>query len=850
MKLGKVFLCLSFILTPFLISHSQTQKFSVEEYKSFLANNKNMSYDQLTEMYDAGKFLKSVSNFSNNAKYLDSVEIKYAFTDDEKSLLAKHGFVVTERVSQTDFVQMYLDIYHKDLPIFVTTDAILNAFHKSYDAILKSVEVDYLIPKLEEFLDLIHGKFPQLEMKYSSDTELQQMLKDADLYLTVARNQLDNSAQPYYQENSSELSRILQNIDALGAVTEPMFSEEARTYDYSQFKVRGHYTDENFPQLAKYFKAMIWLGRTELYLIAPKAADVDKQKIFKDVQRQIIDSYFISELIDIAGAESMYDEFEKVITAFVGDQDNVTLPQLRSVFDAVGIAAADELTNDEKIDQFTDTLTTKPFSEQKILSQIFMSNPANLEQIKPASAFLIFGQRFVVDSYVTGSVVFDKIISGNEKIPRMLPSSLDILFALGNSAAAQLLQTELEKYNYSSNLSALRYLIDSYGEDFWNLSVYNLWLNGIRSLNTPADRTNLPSFMQTAAWWQQKINTQLSSWIELRHDNILYAKQSYTGGITCSFPYGYVEPIPQFYSSLKLLAQNTVEKFSGLPANLTREINYFEKFASYMDTLQTIAQKELDKVELNESEKHFLQTFLYETHLGCGGEIDGWFSRLHYDNIIQENVDHITADYHTAPTDEVGNVVGWVKHSGTGNRNLCVVTAEMPGVGNVAFAGAVNSFYEITTESFLRLSDEEWRITYLEKSFRPDWTNIYLADGSGQLKTGGANLVTSVEENNSSGETVPASHLLVSNYPNPFNAETIISFAIPSSLTNSLVELNIYNIQGELIKKLFKGELQSGNYWLRWNGTNESNQMASSGIYFYELRAGTSHAVGKMNLLK
>lgn len=850
MKLCKVFFCLSLIIAPLLTSFSQSQKFSVEEYKSFLANNKNMSCDQLTAMYDAGKFLKSISNFANDAKYLDSIEIKYAFTNDEKSLLAKNGFVVTERVSQTDFIQMYLDIFHKDLPILVTTDAILNALHKSYDAILKSVELEYLIPKLKEFLNLIHGKFSQLEMKYSSSTELPQMLKDADLYLTVARYLLDKTSLPYYQENSSGLSRIIQNIEALEYREEPLFSTEKRKYDYSQFEARGHYTDEHFPQLADYFKAMIWLGKTELYLIAPKSADTDQEKIFKDVQRQTIDSYLISELIEIAAADEMYNEFESVITAFVGEQDNVTLPQLRSVFDAVGITTADELINVDKIDQFTDTLAAKPFSEQKILSQILMSEPTNPEQTKPASAFLIFGQRFVVDSYVTSSVVFSKIIFNNEKVLRMLPSSLDILFALGNSASAQLLKTELEKYNYSSNLSALRYLIDSYDENFWTLSVYNLWLSSIKSLNPPDDRTNLPLFMQTAAWWQQKINTQLSSWIELRHDNLLYAKQSYSSGITCSFPYGYVEPVPQFYASLKMLAEKANEKFIGLPADLTYEINYFENFASCMDTLQTISQKELDKIELDESEKHFLKTFLYETPIGCEVVLSGWFRKLHYENPIQDVVDHVTADYHTAPTDEFGNMVGWVKHAGTGMRNLCVVVAEMPGVGNVAFAGVANSFYEITTENFLRLSDEQWKETYLEQSLRPDWTNIYLANNKGEALTGGANLVAGVEEENSSGETIPVQHLLARNYPNPFNAETIISFAIPSALTNSLVELNIYNVQGELVKKLFKGELQSGNYWLRWNGSNDYNQIVSSGVYFYELRAGTEHTVGKMNLVK
>ena len=62
----------------------------------------------------------------------------------------------------------------------------------------------------------------------------------------------------------------------------------------------------------------------------------------------------------------------------------------------------------------------------------------------PASAFLLFGQRFVIDSYVTGSVVYDRITFNNEIICRLFPSTLDPMFALGNDAAAQLLKPELD----------------------------------------------------------------------------------------------------------------------------------------------------------------------------------------------------------------------------------------------------------------------------------------------------------------------------------------------------------------------------------------------------------------------
>ena len=82
-----------------------------------------------------------------------------------------------------------------------------------------------------------------------------------------------------------------------------------------------------------------------------------------------------------------------------------------------------------------------------------LSRMAN--RIQPASAFMLLGQRFVIDSYVTGSVVYDKIEHEGRAVLRMLPSTLDVLFALGNDAAAQLLEDELSQYHYSDILAAL-----------------------------------------------------------------------------------------------------------------------------------------------------------------------------------------------------------------------------------------------------------------------------------------------------------------------------------------------------------------------------------------------------------
>ncbi len=233
-------------------------------------------------------------------------------------------------------------------------------------------------------------------------------------------------------------------------------------------------------------------------------------KHFEDIQRQAIDAFLIDELFDLANATPIYEEMENVIKFFVGESDNVRLDHLDYLKQAISLNNPTELLDSLKMVEFQDTLMNQAFAYQLILSQILYSDPMSPDSIRPASAFMVFGQRFVIDSYVTGTVVYDRIKYLGEKICRLFPSTLDVLFSLGNSASAQLLIDELDEFHYSTNLAALRYLIDHYDPDFWGSSIYNYWLNSIRKLNPPEDRSGFPEFMKTAAFWQQKMNTQLS----------------------------------------------------------------------------------------------------------------------------------------------------------------------------------------------------------------------------------------------------------------------------------------------------------------------------------------------------
>jgi hypothetical protein len=85
------------------------------------------------------------------------------------------------------------------------------------------------------------------------------------------------------------------------------------------------------------------------------------------------------------------------------------------------------------------------------------------------------------------------------------------------------------------------------------------------------------------------------------------------------------------------------------------------------------------------------------------------------------------------------------------------------------------------------------------------------------------------------------------NYPNPFNPATIIEYSIASA---GLVEIAIFNVDGQKIRTLVGEVEMPGTYRARWDGKNDRGVPVASGIYFYRLKAGSFCGVKKMLLLR
>lgn len=626
-----------------------------------------------------------------------------ALDADELAKLGKNGFVISEKKHFPTFVYGYESVYAQDLPLYVSADSIMYAVHRSYDSILKALEYASLIPELHDLLQSMRDKLSQGGAKALGS----EARADADLYLAVAHALLmDRATTPVAGGDQAKINALVAGAMAHEGVSDVKLFGSTRHMDFSQFEPRGHYTDSQ--ELERYFRAMMWLGRVDFRFIETQE---DGTQVFQ--RRQLEGAYVLQEL---AKGDSLarHTRIDSAIRAFVGESDYMTLPQLGSLLQDLGLADASGLARLSDT-QIATVIKEKGYGSQRISSHV-MINGLGKGTLPLSSSFAFFGQRYVVDSHVFSNVVYDRVKGG--EVRRMMPNPLDVGFAaLGNDQAGMLLNSEMQKYDYAGDLHMMRVLVDAHPQEFWEDNLYNRWLVSLRELspgNTLANTMGLPKIAQTEAWGRRLLNTQLASWAELRHDTILYAKQSYTGGASCQFPTAYVDPYPAFYARVAEFAEHGVKMAAGLDFSKTPQLatqvpNYFQTLRDVATMLGEMAQNERDGVPLTQAHLDFINQAVV-VQLGCGDPTgsSGWYRQLFFDDYDSVHEDPTIADVHTQPTDEVGNPVGRVLHVGTGLPRLMVVTADPCGTPQ-AYVGVASAYFEQVTENFQRKTDEEWR---------------------------------------------------------------------------------------------------------------------------------------------
>ncbi|MGB7001231.1 MAG: DUF3160 domain-containing protein [Halobacteriota archaeon] len=730
------------------IGHSEKQGLDFFYYYQPI----NISVNASVPSYPLPLNLSTISNIE------DITKLRLNKTEEE--LLGTNGFVILDYGQEDDIVAPYEDLKDMGIPIFVTSDTLLHLYHIQFNEILKGIEEREFFDAL---VDMSNAMLEQSVKDYETfdDAELKESARRNVAYFAVALKLLQTPTEGYNgtedikvinfsipdyvtEDVNNELENIAQHD---GFHPNAIFNSNPNCIcdypccyceDYSQYVPRGHYTRSE--KLKRYFKAMMWYGRIAFML---KGCNGDVALISKDdanlstIQAALIASELPDVTVNNSTAQEIWDRIYSVTAFFVGTADDLTPYEYRDAQNIVFGTAynASDLSDEDKLLELKVELAKLRSPEIYGGSGVCVVYPPITEAklyvcLNKTKGMRFMGQRFVPDSYMFQQLVSPAVgmynITGNGTPftmcitgagpARCFPRGLDIMSVLGSERAGDILIEEGDtdyaglNTSYEMQLNELKSEFAGFNIADWNRNLYWSWLYTLKPLLTTFG-DGYPTFMNTKAWQEKELQTALASWTELRHDTILYAKQSYTPPLKGMPPepkpvVGYVEPVPEFYARLLALTKMTENGLVDLDVLNETEKDRLHNLGDILERLMNISVAELENETLTENDYKFIMDF--------GEYLDSVVAGVY----AKGKETTIVADVHTDDNTEM------VLEEGVGYVDLILVAYIVPDGRIIVGAGPVLSYYEFKQPMDDRLTDEKWKEMLTDDPpKKPEWVD-------------------------------------------------------------------------------------------------------------------------------
>ena len=619
----------------------------------------------------------------------------FDFGNAERGALERQGLFLAQS-GHRQIYQQYRDAKEKGLPIFVTTDGLLHTFHVVYDYALRVMEARRFSDDLKTLSEAMLARMAS-EMDDAEDQAVGDVLRKNVAYFSVALSLLDpdRDVPGFVQQMVREELALIDSHE--GFSPSPIFGE-THEEDYSQYVPRGHYTRSE--ALGRFFRAMMWYGRMDFRL---KKLDGSPNRE-ETLGAMLIARALGSLMVWGRPALALWDRIYEPTVFFVGKADDLTAREYLGLL--ASTYGPDYLTMEA--DAMGDTLLVDRFvvAAEALRDPLIISTSVDDTAEDPEAStkgFRFMGQRFVPDSYMFQQLVYDKV--GTRSVPRLFPRGLDVMAVLGSAEAFGLLDEVYGETAYLDYRSQMGRLQNRFGEmtaEAWAQNLYWNWLYCLLPLLEPRGE-GYPAFMRGVAWSHKSLNTALGSWAELRHDTILYAKQSYTVRLTSADPpdpflRGYVEPSPDVFGRLASLAALMRDGLSQRELLLDEFAGKLADFQDLCLALKAIAEKELVGIDRTDAE--------YALIWDIGSRLEGLVT---FSEAVSEEVSStsdedmaVIADVHTDPNTEQ------VLEVGVG-RPMALYVVVDDGRNVRVMAGGVFSYQEFRQPMGDRLTDETWQ---------------------------------------------------------------------------------------------------------------------------------------------
>ena len=646
--------------------------------------------------------------------------LKKTLPEETRKRLESNGFVIIP-TNLDDIYTLYEDITTSDPeykptlggpaeergPVFITTDLTLHTLHLLVDYSLRAIELKELLPRAES---LTIRMLTASQKQYAAASGRAKEAAGLNIgYFCVAARLLGITAKEDMPNNvKSDTEKEIGLINKASAFTEsPLLGINE---DYSQYKPRGHYTRND--DFKRYFRAMMWFGRMGFLVKADPDANpgADPELLSTAAILQSI------ALCEDTTAIRLWNDIYEATAFFVGESDDLTPAEYYELAKETWgyVPKPDDLNDNKKLTAFRAGALS--LRKPRVLSGLSITFSPDTGEIPVNYRFM--GQRFIPDAYMMQELIVGRMgrYTGKGKpftyiLTDMGPVrgfalGLDVMSVLGSGLAEEIIkaQGDHEYKGYATKVDSLREWWWSVPDGEMASTLYGLWLYTLELLLTDS---SAPARVKKLAWYRKNLLSALGSWAEMRHDVILYAKQTY--GIKSADGYGgppplakkrlgACEPYPEVFRAQARVAI-TLSEFLETKAWLPEVRERLDSYAMACNDLAELAEKERVGKALEPEEHRAL--WMMPERLKRTTDL-GW-----------ELMERITDPYQDSRMAVIADVLtetntGQCLEEAVGDPGWLLVLVVIDGKPYIA-EGACFTYYEFKQPMDQRLSDPEWQ---------------------------------------------------------------------------------------------------------------------------------------------
>ncbi|MBK7842135.1 MAG: DUF3160 domain-containing protein [Bdellovibrionales bacterium] len=573
------------------------------------------------------------------------------FSEQDKALFQKSGFYIQRLQPRVVAVDDLVDRYYQENEneprgaIFVTSDLYLHALHLIIDRMMQKIEETKLSPLLKEVVEHLYTASSELYSN-SKNPKVKEAAKRNMWFTAVAATLLKSNLQlnpEITADVKAEVERISAASQEIPSAEEPSKTHEylpGYKEDYSQYKVRGHYTVSE--KLSDYFRAQMHLGRKNFLLdnsSATLAAILLTHSVFQDPKISSKWSEFSSAIDFLVGKaesgtpiqfkklmdsvyRSRWSEFYSAIDFLVRKIESATSIQFKKWIDSVFDPSTkiEDYADEQKLESFQKK-AKEDLPAPNIVSSQTGTGKTAAERKNENAGFKLIGQRYTLDADLYQRLTAPAV--GSDDMPKNLPSALEVMALLGSKKAFDLLPKNWfdEIPNYKSEYEKSKQFVAGLPAGMWSESMYSSWLNLLSAQFLPVGSQQF--FANSEGWAAKILNTSLASYTELKHDTILYAEQSYAeqggggeGGPPAQYAppivKGYVEPNPEFFSRFGKLVNLTIDLLTKANVLVDEYKNKLITIGQLAKKAEEIATKEVKKATITNEDYDWILNMPYK----------------------------------------------------------------------------------------------------------------------------------------------------------------------------------------------------------------------------------------------